>query len=121
VTFDPSQPPPSLVKTQQTEWTSTSGDSVGQSNSNGLSGTQFSIPPPGYSTGIPKLDDAVKKIGDAWPDRLLAPWTHPHPSSDKSQELKALGPKTRTARKFHSSNFVKASLKTFPKSASTTT
>ena len=22
-------------------------------------------------------------------DRLLAPWTHPHPSSDKSQELKA--------------------------------
>jgi len=88
VTFDPSQPPPSLLKTQPTgEWTSTSNDSVGQCN--GLSGTQFSIPPPGYSTGIPKLDDAVKKIGDAWPDRLLAPWTHPHPSSDKSQELKA--------------------------------
>merc|ERR1712029_495574 len=65
--FNPSEPPPKFLPlpTRMTHRKQEPHFSPGQ----------FSTPPPGFSTGIPQLDDVVKQIGDTKEDKLLAPWT----------------------------------------------
>merc|ERR1719334_2812530 len=72
IVFNPSQPPPSFVPPPPTRMTHRKQPP--QFAHIGGRG-QFSTPPPGFSTGIPQLDDVVRQIGDTKEDRLLAPWT----------------------------------------------
>jgi len=88
--FDPAQPPPSLP----TRMTFSSG---GVKSPFSLGSLQFTTPPPGFSTGIPKLDVALNKIGDGRPDRLLAPWTVPGSMINENEDMTTASKKRPSA------------------------